>query len=188
MFCFSPRLAIRNASKMDLQTFKINVLPARQKLHRFATRLLGSAEEAEDTVQDVFLRMWNMREKLDAYHSVEALAMRITKNICLDKQKSKRSQVLSLENHAHQAVSGLASPERKLEMNDTRSLIEQAINQLPETQKMIMQLRDIEEYEFEEIAEIMQVDVNYIRVNLSRARKKIREILTNTENYGTGKN
>ncbi|MCU0447184.1 MAG: RNA polymerase sigma factor [Microscillaceae bacterium] len=173
---------------MDLQTFKLNVLPARNKLHRFATRLLGSAEEAEDTVQDVFLRMWNMREKLDAYHSVEALAMRITKNICLDKQKSRRNQVLSLDNYSHQAVSSVANPERKMEMSNTRSLIEQAISQLPETQKMIIQLRDIEEYEFEEIADIMQADVNYIRVNLSRARKKIREILTNTENYGTGKN
>jgi RNA polymerase sigma-70 factor (ECF subfamily) len=171
---------------MDLQTFKINVLPARSKLQRFAKRLLGSAEEAEDTVQDVFLRMWNMREKLDAYNSVEALAMRITKNICLDKQKSKRSQLLSLENHSHYTSTAIAaSPERKAEMSNTKSIIENAINQLPETQKMIMQLRDIEEFEFEEIAEIMQVDINYIRVNLSRARKKIREILTKTENYGT---
>jgi len=75
---------------MTVETFKIEVLPLKHKLYRFAKRLLKNATEAEDIVQEVFIRLWSRREKLSEYKSIEAFAMTITKNLCLDNLKSKK--------------------------------------------------------------------------------------------------
>ncbi|MEO1655294.1 MAG: sigma-70 family RNA polymerase sigma factor [Bacteroidota bacterium] len=169
---------------MELEEFKNKVFPVQAKLLRFAKRLIHQEEEAEDSVQDTFLRLWKMREKLDTYNSIEALAMRIVKNICLDKLKSKRNQMLNLDNHAYQLESGSQTPARATELRNSVDLMRHAMDCLPDQQKMIIQLRDIEELEFEEISEVMGLTVNNVRVNLSRGRKKIKEIMTKNYNYG----
>ena len=172
---------------MEIQEFKIAVLPTKNKLFRFAFRLLKNQEEAEDTVQDVFLKLWDMRHKLDQYNSVEALAITMVKNKCFDKLKAKRNNSVELDQQAP-IRSGVTAPDRKAELQDTSSLIQRVIDGLPEQQKMIIQMRDIEGMEFEEIAQVVQLSINNVRVNLSRARKKVRDILTNTHNYGLAKN
>ncbi len=169
---------------MNLQEFKEKVLPAKDKLHRLAFRLLKSPEEAQDSVQDAFLKLWDMRADLGNYRSVEALAMTITKNLCLDKLKAKRNQNLTLDNHSHHMISDARSPDHRAELNNSAQIVAQAMETLPDQQKMILQFRDIEEMDFAEIAEIMDLEINNIRVNLSRARKKIREILHKAYNYG----
>lgn len=172
---------------MEIKEFKVQVLSSKNKLFRFAFRLLQNQEEAEDTVQDVYLKLWDMRHKLGQYKSVEALAMTMTKNKCLDKLKSKRNGNVGIEQQAP-IRSAYTAPDRKTELQDTSSLIQKVINQLPEQQKMIIQMRDVEGMDFEEIAEVMQLSINNIRVNLSRARKKVRDVLINTHNYGLTQN
>jgi RNA polymerase sigma-70 factor (ECF subfamily) len=172
---------------MELETFKIQVLASQRKLLRFACNFLTN-EAAEDIVQDVLMKLWDMRDQLDRYHSVEALAMRMVKNRCLDRRKAKASQVQALDTHHYNLASEAIAPDRNLELNNAVKMVQQAIQQLPEMQRLIIQMRDVEEMEFEEIAEILQTDLNYIRVNLSRARKKIREILTQLHNYGNATN
>jgi len=166
---------------MDLQDFQKKIYPLRNKLFRFAKRFVERTEEAEDVVQEVFIKLWNRREKLDEYMSVEALAMITTKNICLDKIKVRRFPVDSLDDQRSfiETIPG----ETKADDSDLIYSIRQAIRSLPERQQTIIHLRDIEEYEYREIAEMMNMNENAIRVNLSRARKRIREILTNTKVY-----
>ncbi len=166
---------------MDLQEFKIKVFPLKNKLYRLASRLLGDHEEAQDIVQEVFIKLWNRREKLDEYRSVEALAVVTTRNLCLDKIKAKKYPVESLEN----LKSDVPEPgiEIKTEFIDLADKIKEIIGNLPEQMKTIMQLRDIEGYDFEEIAGIMGMTENTIRVNLSRARKKVRERMINKKLY-----
>jgi RNA polymerase sigma factor (sigma-70 family) len=166
---------------MNLQEFQDKVYPLKNKLFRFAKRILDQTEEAEDVVQEVFIRLWNRREKLDEYRSVEALAMVTTKNLCLDKIKAKRYPVEAMENHRVflENIPG----ETKADHSDLIRGIHRAIKMLPEQQQIIVHLRDVEGYEFEEIAEIVDMNENAIRVALSRARKKIRELLTNTKVY-----
>ncbi|WP_299454627.1 sigma-70 family RNA polymerase sigma factor [uncultured Microscilla sp.] len=172
---------------MEIKEFKIEVLSTKNKLFRFAFRLLRNHEEAEDTVQDVFLKLWDIRHKLDQYNSVEALAMTMIKNKCFDKLKAKRNQNVDIDQQAP-IRSGVTAPDRKTELRDTSNLIQRVIDRLPEQQKMIIQMRDIEGMEFEEIAKVVQLSINNVRVNLSRARKKVRDVLTNTHNYGLTKN
>jgi len=166
---------------MDLQEFKIQVFPLKNKLFRLATRLLEDSEEAKDIVQEAFIKLWNRREKLDEYRSVEALAIVITRNLCLDKIKAKKYPVDRLENiKADMPGNDIESRVEYVELADR---IKEIINKLPEQMKTIMQLRDIEGYEFEEIAGIVGMNENAIHVSLSRARKKVREELINNKLY-----
>jgi RNA polymerase sigma factor (sigma-70 family) len=166
---------------MNLQEFQIKIYPLKNKLFRFAKCMLGHTEEAEDIVQEAFIKLWNRRDKLDEYRSVEALAMITTKNLCLDKIKARRYPVENLENH-RQFLENMPA-ETTADHSDLIHGIHQAIKLLPGQQQMIVHLRDIEGYEFEEIAEIVDMNENAIRVALSRARKRIRELLTNTKVY-----
>lgn len=171
---------------MTLETFKIEVLPLKDKLYRLANRLLRNIPEAEDTVQEVFLRLWARREKLEQYRSIEAFAMTITKNLCLDKLKSKKNKTDELT-ISNQGMNNL-TPYKSIELSESVKNVQRIINTLPEQQRMIVQLRDVEGYEFEEISEVLQLSVNTIRVNLSRARKKIRSSYLKTYNYEFAKN
>jgi len=166
---------------MDLQDFKIQVIPLKNRLYRLAKRLLDDPEEARDIVQDVFVKLWNIRERLDEYRSVEALAVVTTRNMCLDKLKSRRYKIETLDNLRSEAEEVLF--EEKRDLSDVVKKIHMIIKTLPEHQQTIIQLRDIEGYEFDEIAGILDMNENAIRVNLSRARKKIREILINSKIY-----
>ncbi|HEY0092165.1 MAG TPA: sigma-70 family RNA polymerase sigma factor, partial [Flavobacterium sp.] len=116
------------------------------------------------------------------YRSVEALAMTMTKNFCLDQLKSKRAGNLKIVHNNF--TDREASLQQKVEDCDSWEWVEKIIAQLPEQQKLIIQMRDIEQYEFSEIAEILEMQETAIRVALSRARKTIRKYMTKTHSYG----
>jgi len=166
---------------MNIQDFNTKVYPLKDKIFRFARRMLVQTEEAEDMVQDVFIRMWKIRDKLDEYRSLEALAMITTKNLCLDKLKARKIPVESW-NDQRQFIETLA--ETVIPDNSELVLgIKEAINTLPEHSRMIIHLRDIEGYGFDEIAEVIGMQENAVRVALSRARKRIRDIMINKNKY-----
>jgi RNA polymerase sigma-70 factor (ECF subfamily) len=171
---------------MELPEFRKSVYPLRDKLYRFARRILEHREEAEDTVQEVFIRLWNNREKLDEYRSVEALAMVTTKNLCLDRVRSRKYPFENFEDHRNflENIPGEQAPDHSELIGKIRKIMEG----LPETQRIIMHLRDIEGYEFSQIAEVVEMNENAIRVALSRARKRTRDLLVNSEIYEDQRN
>lgn len=158
------------------------VMPFKDKVYRLAKRLLVSTEEAEDATQEILMRLWNNKAKISSYNNLEAFAMTMTKNFCLDRLKSKQAQNLKIVHSNYQDHS--VSLQKQLEANDSVNWVSKIIETLPEQQKLILQLRDIEEYDFDEIAEIVEMNPTAIRVALSRARKTIREQLINTHSYG----
>lgn len=167
---------------MTPETFKIEVLPIKDRLYRFAKRIINNLPEAEDIVQEVFIRLWKKRDHLEEYRSVEAFAMIITKNLCYDYLKSKKRLTGELTNLNDRGSE--YTVELQTEFADSHNLIKELITRLPDKQRMIIQLRDIEGFEFEEIAEITGINTNAVRVNLSRARKTIRESIVKKHNYG----
>lgn len=173
-----------NQKTINMNQFEFMELitPFKDKLFRLARRLLVSTEEAEDAVQEVIIKLWTKQEGLNDYKSVEALAMTMTKNYCLDVLKSKRAGNLKIVHNNF--TDREASLSRKVEDRDSWNWVERIIDQLPEQQKLIVQMRDIEQYEFEEIAKILEMQETAIRVALSRARKTIREFMTKTHSYG----
>ena len=159
---------------MELNQFKITVVPLRGKLLNYARKLTDDSSDAEDVVQEVMLKLWNIRQKLEEYNSIEALAVRITHNLCMDMWRSKRTDQVSLDQVP--VVSQTVNPERVLEGNDEIRLMHEIISSLPTLQQTIIRMKDIEEYETEEIAQITGCSSESIRSNLSRARKKVRDI------------
>lgn len=155
---------------MELNQFKITVVPLRGKLLNYARKLTDDSSDAEDVVQEVMLKLWNIRQKLEEYNSIEALAVRITHNLCMDMWRSKRTDQVSLDQVP--VVSQTVNPERVLEGNDEIRLMREIISSLPTLQQTIIRMKDIEEYETEEIAQITGCSSESIRSNLSRARKK----------------
>ncbi len=164
---------------MTTEAFKSELLPKKDKLFRLAIFLLKNREEAEDTVQEVYLKLWDMKERLGKYNNLEAVMMTMTRNRCLDKLKTKREKFGSLnEGVNHQPYT---SPMEHSIQHDMVMQVKTLMERLPEQQKTILHLRDVEGYEYNEIREVTGFDLNYIRVNLSRARKSIRESLIKLE-------
>jgi RNA polymerase sigma-70 factor (ECF subfamily) len=161
--------------------FLNTILPCKNTLYRLAKRLLVSSDEAEDAVQEVFLKLWKGRDKIDNYRSPEAFAITITKNYCLDRLKSKQASNLKI---VHNNYKNSENIERTIEGNEGVELVTKIMETLPEKQKMIMQLRDIEQFEFAEISQMLEINETAIRVALSRARKVVREQLIKQYNYG----
>lgn len=172
---------------MTAEAFKENILPLNRKLLGFANRFMQDLDDARDIVQEIYVKLWKMREDLDKYNSVEALAMRMTRNLCLDKIKLKKT--VSLNSVVREECTDELKEEDKLnEQKLAIRRVKQTIEMLDEPQKSIIQLRDIEGYEYEEIAQILNMNVNTVRVSLSRARKKVREhIMTKYYNHGSEK-
>lgn len=168
---------------MNQNEFVKIINPFKDKLFRLAKRMLVSTEEAEDATQEVLVRLWSKNSILEQYNSVEALAMTMTKNYCLDQLKSKRATNLQIVHNNYQDKQ--ASLEVQIEHQNTLQWAEKLINDLPKQQRLILQLREIEEYEFSEIAQVLEMNETAVRVALSRARKTLREQIEKTHNYGT---
>jgi RNA polymerase sigma factor (sigma-70 family) len=170
---------------MSLEAFKTRVLPVKDKLYRFAFKMLGDREEAHDTVQEVMIKVWNKRDEMDQLENMEAWCMRITKNLSLDKLKSKKRKMTdSLDQNFEISQGDDLTPYRTVEMNDTMKNIGLIIAALPDKQKQVIQLRDVEGYSYKEIGDIMEIDMNQVKVNLFRARQVVKENILNINSYG----
>lgn len=146
-----------------------------RKLYGYAYRILRDQEGSEDAVQEVFIKLWRMNSRLEEYESVEALAATMIKNYCIDqirKQKHIGKYDMNPLTVYHDTE---PSPYLKLERDETSRLMRRIINNLPPIYREIIQLRDIEELSYEEIAEKTGLNINTLRVNISRARKIVRE-------------
>ena len=169
---------------MNLETFQNQVFPVKNKLFRFAFRLLGSSEEARDVVQDVFIKIWVGRDQLAEIQNMEAWCMRMTKNLSLDRlRQQQRRSTDSIEKGFHVQHSAM-SPLENTEMSENMKRIGELMASLPEKQRQVMHLRDIEGYSYSEIVEILEIDMSQVKVNLFRARNSVREKLLKINAYG----
>lgn len=154
------------------------------KMFRLAHRILVSEDAAKDAVQEVLLKLWEKMNRISKLNSIEAYAMQMTKNHCYDQLKLKANQHMRI---VHQNFEADESEEKERPTQDEMRMqqIKQAIKELPEQQKLVMQLRDIENYSFAEIAEILSITEVAARVNLSRARKSVIQQMKKNSTYET---
>ncbi len=163
---------------MRSSDFKLMVLPYSSRLYRLAFSLLRSKEEAEDIVQEVYMKLWKMRDDLPKYNSIEGLSVKITRNMCLDLLRRRKTTLEIIKEEGRSKENEFsADPSKDLEKKERSELIHSLINQLPEPQKSLVYFRHIEGKEYNEISELMEMNENAIRVSISRARKQLREML-----------
>jgi len=161
---------------MQISEFKEKVIPLSNRLLRFAGFFLEDKEDARDAVQDVLLKLWQKRDTLEKVENMEAFSMQMTRNQCLDKIKGKRT--VPIDREIERKFNGYENEQVDFtEWSDTSQLVVTLAGKLPEQQKSVIFLRDIEQLEFTEISRITGMNVNTLRVTLSRARKQVREEL-----------
>ena len=172
---------------MIARDFKINILPVSKKLLRFATLFLKDEDEAKDVVQDVFLKLWQKRDELEKVDNIEAFAMRMTRNRCLDVIRASKTITINAETDRKMKEESV-DVHKQVEFTESANQIKKLINQLPDLQRTVMYLRDIEQLTYDEIAETTELQLNTIRVNLSRARKKVRDEFLKLNEDGNQRN
>ena len=162
---------------MKSSEFKLLVMPYSDRIYRMAYRLMGNREEAEDAVQEVYLKLWGLRNNLGKYNSIEALSIRITRNLCLDNLRRRKTSQEAVKSERLNGEIYSETPLENLEKKEEKEVVLSLIAALPEPQRTLVHLRHLEEKEYDEIAEMVNMNVNAIRVSISRARKQMREML-----------
>ena len=169
---------------MGMEVFNKRFLPLRHKLFRFALRIMGNKADAEDVVQEVFIRIWKKQDEWPEWNNPEAMCMTITRNLCMDKKRSKHYKTQELPEHYDQ-VDTAPNPEQETVVKNSFARIQNMMKELSDTQKSVMQLRDIEGYSYKEIAETLGLSLNQVKISLHRARLHMRHLLLKTRKHGT---
>ena len=158
-------------------------MPLKDKLFRLALRITFDRAEAEDVVQDTMIRVWNKREEWTQFGSIEAYCLTVAKNLAIDRSQKKEAQNVELTPEMEEE-SEISGPYDQLVNNVRMSIIHRLINELPEKQRLIMQLRDIEGESYKEIAKILNLTEEQVKVNLFRARQKVKQRYLEIDEYG----
>lgn len=164
-------------------SFRDDILPLKDKLFRLALRITFDRAEAEDVVQDTMIRVWNKREEWTQFGSIEAYCLTVAKNLAIDRSQKKEAQNVELTPEMEEE-SEISGPYDQLVNNERMLIIHRLINELPEKQRLIMQLRDIEGESYKEIAKILNLTEEQVKVNLFRARQKVKQRYLEIDEYG----
>ena len=166
-------------------SFRNDVLPLKNELFRLALRITLNRVEAEDVVQETMIKVWNRRDHWEELDSIEAFCLTICRNIAIDKTRKAENQNQSLaDEHDAPDHSYSSNPEEQAMQQDRVRLVRRLIDNLPEKQRSVMQLRDIEGKSYKEIAQILAISEEQVKVNIFRARQTIKQKFIETEKYG----
>ena len=156
--------------------FQTDILPLKNELYRLALRITMNAAEAEDVVQETMMKVWNRRDQWNEIESIEAFCLTICRNLSLDKMRRMDNQTQSLDATYDPKDQHVASnPEEQAVQRDRIQLVRQLISQLPEKQRSCMQLRDMEGKSYKDIATILNMTEEQVKINIFRARQTIKE-------------
>lgn len=169
---------------MQQISFRDDVLPLKDKLFRLAYRITLDKAEAEDIVQDTLIRVWNKRDEWHTLESIEAYCLVIAKNLAIDRSEKKETQNLTITTEISESSFEKEGPHSQLVYKEQMELIDRLINELPEKQRIIIQLRDIEGESYKKIASLLGLSEEQVKVNLFRARQKIKQRFLKIDGYG----
>ena len=149
-------------------------------MFRFAYRIVGDYMEAEDIVQEVLIKIWKKKDQFIQIENKEAWCMTLTRNLAIDKTRAKKKKIDSIDQFYHLKDKS-ADPYSQLKTNNTLAIIRNYMESLPENQKLVIHLRDVEGLTYKEISEITEYSLDQVKVYLHRARKTLREKLINLD-------
>jgi len=156
---------------MDSKQFNTQILTLSDKLFRLAKSMLRNTVAAQDAVQELSMKLWEKRNQLDEVENMPGFTMRAMRNLCLDTIRQKKDEVELPAEFEYIEL----NPHQRTEQMDMAQRIRDMIDELPELQRTIIRMRDVEGMEIAEIAYITSITENAVTVNLSRARQKIRD-------------
>ena len=169
---------------MKKVSFRNDILPMKNNLYRLALRITCNNAEAEDVVQDTLIKVWNRRERWEEIESMEAFCMTICRNLALDKIKKMGNQHDSLDDNQQDRPSALNNPYEEMNQKDRIQLVRRIVDGLPEKQRTCIQLRDFEGKSYKEVAEIMLISEDQVKINIFRGRQTIKQRFKELDDYG----
>ena len=172
---------------MSEKEFRNKVLPFNRKIYAYALSILKNEADAKDALQEIYLKLWKKKDQLKDLKNLEAFCIKITRNYCLDQIRLRKNYLAIEDTRLSEDITETKTRSEEINFfKDKVSSIRLYMSSLPETQRTIMLLKDFEGYDYEEISEILDLNINTIRVNLSRARKAIRAKFKNSTGYEEG--
>ena len=149
-----------------------------------ALRITLNKEEAEDIVQDTLIKVWNSRDRWEEIDSIEAYSLTTARNLSLDRIKKMENQNGSLEDEKTERPDTSLNPSERMVQKDKLDIVKRMIDELPEKQRSCMQLRDIEGKAYKDIALILGITEEQVKVNIFRARQAIKQRFQQFDKYG----
>jgi RNA polymerase sigma factor (sigma-70 family) len=175
---------LRYINRMNKEDFKVTVFSLSERLFPLVARLLGDKTKAEDAIQEIMIKLWEKRKQLDKHPNIKGFVFLTARNYCIDVLRKKRIFVDDISTHLN--VSSFDKEESQLEWEELNLIINKVLIKLSKRQREIFVMRDLDGYEFTEIAAVMEIKIEHVRVLLSRARKQISEELEIKYKYERG--
>lgn len=161
---------------MSLDLFTQRILPLKDKMFRFAYHLLGQEAEAEDAVQEVLLKVWTKRDEWASWRNIEGYCMIALRNQCLEKLRHRRPQ-WTVESAAREVQSKDRDPEQQVQDKELSGHIRKCLEGLPEKLQSVVHLREVEGLSYQEIAAVLDLSMEQVKVNLFRARTALKKLI-----------
>lgn len=169
--------------EMGKISFRNDILPLKDKLYRLALRITFDTAEAEDVVQDTLIKVWDKRDEWAQFDSLEAYCTTVCRNLALDRSRKKDAQHQALDENLYSRPDS-STPYESLTVQEGLRLLEQVTGELPAVQQEILQLREVEGKSYKEIATVLNLSEEQVKVYLFRARQRIKQRYTEIQNYG----
>lgn len=165
-------------------SFRNDVLPLKNVLYRLALRITLSREDAEDIVQDTLVKIWNRRDDWQDIGSIEAFSLTVCRNLALDKIKKAGNDNRPIGDEDAGSADTASNPYERMIQKDRVEQVRRIIDTLPEKQKSCMQLRDFEGKSYREIASVLGMTEEQVKINIFRARQTVKQKYKEIDKYG----
>lgn len=166
---------------MTKQEFKHKVFSLSERIYPLVARLLGKSN-AEDAIQEIMLKLWEQRKRINNHPNIKGLVFLTSRNYCLDVLRKKKFT----KDYEVEKLKIVYKKENQFEWNELNSILDNILQKLPEQQKEVFEMKDLDGFETNEIADVLQIKQEHVRVLLSRARKQIALELENNYKYERG--
>ena len=172
-----------NTTGMNAEHYEAVFNKMKDKLYRYALRFVKDVEAAEDVVQDVMYKLWHKRQEADSIENLEAWLMVLTRNRSLDVLRKEKDNQVNID-EAYTISDTAPIPDKQMEHADLMTQLNECLNQLPEKQRTIFHLREIEQMSYDEICQATGFNLDDVKVSLFRARKHIQRMLSKINTFG----
>lgn len=163
---------------IDSNQFSKAVMPHSRKMFAVAYRFMQRSDEAEDIVQDVLVKLWQMREKLPPGEQLAPFLLTVTRNLCIDRLRARKED----DNEDIDLIASQGAEEAVLDTrvddHDRLQRLMKLMGQLPPDQQKVLRLRAFDDLPTEQIAELLNLRTDNVRQLLSRARRQLKELAT----------
>ncbi len=185
-FMDTERQLVQKCKNGDIRSFELLIESYQKKIFNIAFRMLGNQEDALDVTQEVFIKIYKSISSFKEESSLSTWIYRIATNVCLDElRKRKKTKMVSMDSpiqlnggeiNVQMQDQGL-HPDELIEQKELKTQIKKAINCLKDEHKIVIILRDINGYSYEEISKIMECSLGTVKSRINRARNSLKSIL-----------